>query len=93
LCKLADQELCVAQGNVFLEGVFRRDRFVGAIGNDGVVVDAACEVVETAAIAAKVAFERGDLHRVEVADRCYADRFHACFRDLADSGNAADWER
>ena len=52
-CEAADHGFSFAEEDVGFEGVFSRDGLRGAVGLDGVVVDAAGKLVETHAVAAE----------------------------------------
>ena len=52
----ADGVLGFFEGDVALEGVFGGDRFGGAIGDDGVLVDAVSELVQAMAVTAEMFF-------------------------------------
>jgi uncharacterized protein (DUF2252 family) len=62
-CKPPNLLLGFCEGYVDLEGIFGRDRFAHAVRNNGIVIEAACELVEARAIAAEVIFEIGNSRR------------------------------
>ncbi len=91
-CEALDHGCEFGEGNVLREGVFGGDGLGGAVGDDGAVVDAAGELVETEAVAAEAGFEGGEVFFAEVAYGLDVEVFEIFFGDFAYAGDASDGE-
>jgi hypothetical protein len=58
--------------------------FAHSIRDDGIVINAASELIEAGAVATKVVFEARQFQSVQITNRCNSDRFHAALGDFAD---------